>query len=92
MIFHRLVKGFIVQGGDPTGTGEGGESIWDQPFKVHFVINRLSLASCLSQLNKVINTACCSHIIFPFSEKDNLVTSEVITHSLYSNLYLDCSE
>ena len=28
-IFHRLVPGFIVQGGDPTGTGEGGEAIYD---------------------------------------------------------------
>lgn len=33
-IFHRVVKGFIVQGGDPTGTGEGGESIYGHPFKV----------------------------------------------------------
>ncbi|CAH8464279.1 unnamed protein product [Dicrocoelium dendriticum] len=32
--FHRLVRGFIVQGGDPTGTGDGGESIYGQPFKV----------------------------------------------------------
>jgi peptidyl-prolyl cis-trans isomerase SDCCAG10 len=28
-IFHRLVPGFILQGGDPTGTGNGGESIYD---------------------------------------------------------------
>ena len=28
-IFHRLVPGFILQGGDPTGTGQGGESIYD---------------------------------------------------------------
>jgi peptidyl-prolyl cis-trans isomerase SDCCAG10 len=29
-IFHRLVPGFILQGGDPTGTGQGGESIYDR--------------------------------------------------------------
>ncbi|KAK3902790.1 cyclophilin-like domain-containing protein [Staphylotrichum tortipilum] len=28
-VFHRLVPGFILQGGDPTGTGQGGESIYD---------------------------------------------------------------
>jgi len=33
-IFHRVVKGFIVQGGDPTGTRESGESIYKHPFKV----------------------------------------------------------
>ncbi|KAK0097929.1 hypothetical protein PV326_012701 [Microctonus aethiopoides] len=35
-IFHRVVKGFIVQGGDPTGTGEHGESIYGHPFKDEF--------------------------------------------------------
>ncbi|NWH75080.1 CWC27 protein, partial [Piaya cayana] len=35
-IFHRVVPGFIVQGGDPTGTGSGGDSIYGAPFKDEF--------------------------------------------------------
>ncbi|KAK6048412.1 peptidyl-prolyl cis-trans isomerase, cyclophilin-type, partial [Cooperia oncophora] len=35
-IFHRLVKDYIIQGGDPTGTGQGGESIYGKPFKDEF--------------------------------------------------------
>lgn len=31
-IFHRIIAGFMVQGGDPTGTGNGGESIYGAPF------------------------------------------------------------
>ncbi|XP_070780552.1 spliceosome-associated protein CWC27 homolog isoform X1 [Enoplosus armatus] len=35
-VFHRVVRDFIVQGGDPTGTGEGGESVYGRPFKDEF--------------------------------------------------------
>uniref|UniRef100_A0A1X7SF94 Peptidyl-prolyl cis-trans isomerase n=1 Tax=Amphimedon queenslandica TaxID=400682 RepID=A0A1X7SF94_AMPQE len=35
-IFHRVVFEFVAQGGDPTGTGEGGESIYGLPFKDEF--------------------------------------------------------
>ncbi|EOA90499.1 cyclophilin peptidyl-prolyl cis-trans isomerase Cyp8 [Exserohilum turcicum] len=56
-IFHRNIKGFMIQGGDPTGTGRGGQSIWGKPFEDEFEgPERHSTRGILSMANKGKNT------------------------------------
>ena len=54
--FHRVINDFMIQGGDPTGTGRGGESIWGKDFEDEFNANLLNLRGALSMANAGPNT------------------------------------
>ena len=56
-IFHRVIKDFMIQGGDPTGTGAGGESIWGGKFADEFAPNAVfDKAGILAMANAGPNT------------------------------------
>lgn len=56
LIFHRVIKDFMIQGGDPTGTGMGGESIWGHSFEDEFTPELHNLRGALCMANAGPNT------------------------------------
>lgn len=56
LTFHRVIEGFMIQGGDPEGNGTGGESIWQEPFEDEFQENLLNLDGAVSMANSGANT------------------------------------
>ena len=56
IIFHRVIPDFMIQGGDPEGTGRGGESLWGGKFEDEFNPNLKNLRGALSMANSGPNT------------------------------------
>ena len=54
--FHRVIDNFMIQGGDPTATGAGGESIWGQEFKNEYSDILLPLRGALCMANAGTDT------------------------------------
>ena len=49
--FHRIIKSFMIQGGDPSESGRGGESIWKKAFKDEFKDRTFDKAGILAMAN-----------------------------------------
>lgn len=54
--FHRIIKDFMIQGGDPTESGRGGESIWHKEFKDEFKDRVFDHAGIVAMANHGPNT------------------------------------
>ncbi|GIN88637.1 peptidyl-prolyl cis-trans isomerase [Heyndrickxia sporothermodurans] len=54
--FHRIINGFMIQGGDPLGNGTGGESIYGAPFEDEFSKELFNFRGALSMANAGPNT------------------------------------
>ncbi len=51
LIFHRVIKNFMIQGGDPNGNGTGGQSIWSKPFEDEFSDKLFNITGAVAMAN-----------------------------------------
>jgi len=77
LIFHRVIKDFMIQGGDPTGTGCGGESIWGTPFQDEFNLDARNYYGALSMPNSGPNTNGSQFFIVQAKEVPNTLIEQM---------------
>ena len=77
VIFHRVIEDFVIQSGDPEGTGYGGNSIWELPFSDEFSDNLHHYTGALSMANSGEDTNRSQFFIVTSNQKS--VTDEIAT-------------
>lgn len=75
--FHRVIPDFMIQGGDPTGTGMGGESIWHEPFEDEFSQHLFNLRGALSMANAGPHTNGSQFFIVSNQHLDKRMVSQM---------------
>ena len=91
VIFHRVIEDFMIQTGDPTGTGMGGESIWGSDFNDEFSNDLRNFRGAISMANKGPNTNSSQFFIVTKREveKDYIDQLRSSNSSMYSKEVID---
>jgi len=83
--FHRVINNFMIQGGDPTATGAGGESMWGEDFEDELNDQLHNFRGALSMANGGINTNGSQFFIVQCSDKVTDADAEACLAYLYQN-------